>query len=218
MKVNKILMFFSSPEVFIILGIALLNAFFKNRLPPDKERIHSSMEQGKSTVRNSGQNDFARFVKRNKFLVVSGCILVVLVAVLIFVYSNLYGSNASKKEAFAEAKKPATPEGTKKPEQAVVLPQTEREMEDGTEAEGVMKQSGNPFAAPMKLSGILVSDNAKNRAIIEFNKTSFIVSQGDKVGEEWTVEKIDRGQVILKAEDRETVLEMSDKSNADKQK
>lgn len=65
----------------------------------------------------------------------------------------------------------------------------------------------NPFAGPLKLTGVLITNNTSdNLAIVESNNTSYIVKQGDIIADYWAVEKIDKSSIVLKAGDRQLIL------------
>jgi len=92
------------------------------------------------------------------------------------------------------------------PEQEI-LPQIERVYKEDVEQQ-INKRSINPFTGPLKLSGLLTSsNNVNNLAIIESNSASYIVAEGDKIADYWSVEKINGASVVLKADDRELVID-----------
>lgn len=91
-------------------------------------------------------------------------------------------------------------------EEQEILPQTERQ------------KNLNPFAGPLKLTGVLISSNTlDNLAILESNNRSYIVRHGDIIDDYWTVEKIEKSSVVLKADNRKLILDKGLSANSESQ-
>lgn len=90
---------------------------------------------------------------------------------------------------------------------AEVLPQQRRSdgtMEDGTWVH--VNQYFDPFAEPIKLTGVAIGGSGGPMAIIESGGSSFIVKVGDYVDDLWAVLEIKREMVILRAYNQEISL------------
>jgi len=91
---------------------------------------------------------------------------------------------------------------------AEVLPQQRRDSGDLTE--GVLWSSYqpmvDPFADPMRLTGILSGGRGRSMAIIESSGTSYIVLEGDYVDDLWAVREISAEMVIMRAYNQEVSL------------
>lgn len=90
---------------------------------------------------------------------------------------------------------------------AEVLPQQRRSdgtMEDGTWVP--VNQYFDPFAEPIKLTGVAIGGSGGPMAIIESGGSSFIVKVGDYVDDLWAVLEIKREMVILRAYNQEISL------------
>lgn len=64
----------------------------------------------------------------------------------------------------------------------------------------------DPFADPMKLTGVVIGGRGGAMAIIESGGTSYIVAVGDYVDDLWAVLQITRDMVILRAYSQEVSL------------
>ncbi len=91
---------------------------------------------------------------------------------------------------------------------AEVLPQDRREDEDFDEDEmlPLEPRGSDPFADPMRLTGIVSGGWGGAMAIIESSGTSYIVSVGDYIDDLWVVRKISNDDVILRAYNQEVSL------------
>jgi preprotein translocase subunit SecG len=167
------------------------------------------MAEGDFNANMRKNSKFKEYVSKNKFLTVSVCILVVLIIVLVIVYTSLGNDNKSASVNLTKE----TTTGTADVPKVEVLPQPKRETEKSksSAADEKKKESKDPFAGPMFLKGTIIGDNGNNKAMIESEGVSYIVSVGDKVGELWSVDKIDRMEVLLKSGDKEIVLKPSEK-------
>ncbi len=92
-------------------------------------------------------------------------------------------------------------------EVAEVLPQQRRS--DGTLEDGTwvpVNQYFDPFAEPIKLTGVAIGGLGGPMAIIESGGSSYIVKVGDYVDDLWAVLEIKRETVILRAYNQEINL------------
>ncbi len=64
----------------------------------------------------------------------------------------------------------------------------------------------DPFADPMKLTGVVIGGRSGAMAIIESSGTSYMVAVGDYVDDLWAVLQITRDMVILRAHNQEVSL------------
>jgi len=64
----------------------------------------------------------------------------------------------------------------------------------------------DPFADPMKLTGVVIGGRGGAMAIIESSGTSYMVAVGDYVDDLWAVLQITRDMVILRAHNQEVSL------------
>ncbi len=64
----------------------------------------------------------------------------------------------------------------------------------------------DPFADPMKLTGVVIGGRGGAMAIVESGGTSYIVAVGDYVDDIWAVLQITRDMVILRAHNQEVSL------------
>ena len=90
---------------------------------------------------------------------------------------------------------------------AEVLPQQRRSdgsMEDGTWIP--VNQYFDPFAEPIKLTGVAIGGTGGPMAIIESGGSSFIVKVGDYVDDLWAVIEIKRETAVLRAYNQEVRL------------
>lgn len=87
-----------------------------------------------------------------------------------------------------------------------VLPQTIREPANADDA---IWFSRDPFAAPLKLTGVISGGWGDPIAIIESGSAAYIVSVGDIINDVWTVAQIVNDTVVLKAPDREVKLQLN---------
>ncbi|MEW5785521.1 MAG: hypothetical protein AB1767_10690 [Bacillota bacterium] len=86
-----------------------------------------------------------------------------------------------------------------------VLPQNIR---DSANADEAIWFARDPFAAPLKLTGVISGGWGDPIAIIESGSAAYIVSVGDIINEVWTVAQIVKDTVVLKAADREVKLQL----------
>jgi hypothetical protein len=100
------------------------------------------------------------------------------------------------------------PEGQQIAEIAEVLPQQRRVGEETDSFQwDVFEPYYDPFADPMKLTGIVVGGSRGGAmAIIESRGISYIVSPGDYVDDLWAVSTITRDKVVLKSYNSEISL------------
>ncbi len=90
---------------------------------------------------------------------------------------------------------------------AEVLPQQRRS--DGTMEDGTwipINQYFDPFAEPIKLTGVAIGGTGGPMAIIESGGNSFIVKVGDYIDDLWAVIEIKRETAVLRAYNQEIRL------------
>jgi hypothetical protein len=91
---------------------------------------------------------------------------------------------------------------------AEVLPQQIRintTEEDENDSSG-FEPFVDPFADPMKLTGVVIGGRGGAMAIIESSGTSYMVAVGDYVDDLWAVLQITRDMVVLRAHNQEVSL------------
>ncbi|RCX13802.1 hypothetical protein DFR58_11631 [Anaerobacterium chartisolvens] len=163
-------------------------------------------------VSRGKQSKLKEYIKKNKFLAVSLCVLAVLIVVMIAVYASLPGTGGTPvmSEPTADGKPPGA-EG----ESVEILPQTSRsdstgaaeKAEDNT---GAAAASRDPFSGPMLLKGTVIGNNGNSQAIITADSISYVVGLGDEIGGGWTVESIEPKEVLLKSGSRELSLRLEE--------
>lgn len=162
------------------------------------------------------------FFSKNKFLIITGSAILLLVIILIAVYASMgmFGSPISKDA------------GTTKTNPSELLPQTQRTntiAPKSTAASGKITSSSQPSGSPDKnqvvmsdpfssgpitLMGVIMSNNKNNVAIIENGDSTFIVKEGEMLLDYWKVEKIEKASVTLKAGKKILKLELYRKKKA----
>jgi len=145
--------------------------------------------------------------KDQQLLLITGCVLALFVTgVLIIVLSGSRPEN----EVQTLAETPGNTGGDQAADTvlvAEVLPQPIRS--DGTIEDGTwvpVNQYLDPFAEPIKLTGVAIGGTGGPMAIIESGGSSFIVKVGDYVDDLWAVLEIKRETVILRAYNQEVSL------------
>lgn len=89
--------------------------------------------------------------------------------------------------------------------EAAVLPQTRR---DSGQIQGLGELIRDPFATPLKLTGIATGGAGGSMAIVESGGATYIVSTGDMIDDFWSVVKITDDAVSLSSEQGEVTLRM----------
>lgn len=150
--------------------------------------------------------NFREFLSNRIYLVVTVAILVVAIAggiyAILALRSDVAGQDAGAQNTeFA----PANPEIS---EVAEVLPQQRREVNDTSDSASwnAFEPALDPFADPMRLTGIVTGGRGGSMAIIESSGTSYIVSVGDYVDDLWAVRDITGSMVIMRAYNQEVYL------------
>ena len=145
--------------------------------------------------------------KDQQLLLITGCVLALFVTGVLIIIFN--GSQPGD-EVRTLAETPGTigsSQASDTIEVAEVLPQQRRSdgtMEDGTWVP--VNQYFDPFAEPIKLTGVAIGGSGGPMAIIESGGSSFIVKVGDYVDDLWAVLEIKRETVILRAYNQEVSL------------
>lgn len=162
--------------------------------------------QKNSAERDKDLDTENRSLLKNKvFLIVAGAIL--FLALVASIYSAVTLNNRVEAELIALESSGNLPNniGEDVVGVAEVLPQQRRE--SGEQITGTDQGPFiDPFAEPMKLTGIAVGGHGGNMAIIESGGTSYIVSVGDYVDDLWAVTIITRDSAVLRAHNQEVSL------------
>lgn len=148
---------------------------------------------------------FLSLLKNKVFLVVGGSIL--FLALVASTYSAVTLGNRVEAELMALESNGNLPGlvGDDVVGVAEVLPQQRRE----NDGQGMADGPGSfidPFAEPMKLTGVAIGGHGGNMAIIESGGTSYIVAVGDYVDDLWAVTIISRDSAVLRAHNQEVSL------------
>jgi len=145
--------------------------------------------------------------KNKRFLIIA--VLILLIAVVGGIYSIfiLAERTASETVLATPDQVGSVPVDLAAAEIVEVLPQQKRNIENNYEQNrNNINPLMDPFAEPMRLTGVVIGGRGGAMAIIESNGISNIVSAGDYVDDLWAVYKIARGNVILRAYDLEVTL------------
>ncbi len=140
-------------------------------------------------------------LQQNKFFRLG---LIALVAVLLVV-TSIYLINLRRSAAQRGLAENGNLADTPPADIAQMLPQNRRDTVSESEAIWFAR---DPFASPLKLTGIVTGGWGELMAIVESGSTATIVTAGDMVGEVWTVIEIKNDSVILQAADREVILQL----------
>ncbi len=163
-------------------------------------------------VSRGKQSKLKEYIRKNKFLAVSLCVLAVLIVVMIAVYASLPGTGSTP--VMSEPTGEGSPGGSDG-DSVEILPQTSRsggtgaddKAEDKAEAASA---SRDPFSGPMLLKGTVIGNNGNSQAIITADSISYVVGIGDEIGDAWTVESIAPKEVLLKSGSRELPLRLEE--------
>ncbi len=147
-------------------------------------------------------------LKKDKQLLLVACCVVALIAAGVVIIVLNSSQHADDIQALAD-----TPGGSDSDKAdgsvvvAEVLPQQRRSdgvMEDGSWVP--VNQYVDPFAEPIKLTGVAIGGSGGPMAIIESGGNSYIVKVGDYVDDLWAVLEINRETVVLRAYNQEISL------------
>ena len=148
------------------------------------------------------------FFSKNKLLIMSGIAIILLVIILIVVYASMGMFGSLTKKAI----------DTIKTNPSEILPQTQRTNTTSppkTTSPSSQTVKSDPFSSgPITLTGVIMSNNENNVAIIENGDATFILKEGDMLLDYWKVEKIEKASVTLKAGEQELKLELYSKKKA----
>jgi hypothetical protein len=145
--------------------------------------------------RKSGVNTFQQLLQNKRVLMIGGIVLALLVVVGISTIFILNRPTA----------KPVTTGSTNTGEAAEVLPQVQR---DNGLTGGSDLFARDPFAAPLRLTGLITGGAGGSMAIVESSGTTYVVIVGDVIDEFWTVLKISLEEVLITSGDREVSLRL----------
>ena len=145
--------------------------------------------------------------KNKRFLIIVGVILFLAVAggiYSIIVFADRTASESSIAEPDVTDSVPGDSEAADLVE---VLPQQRRDNEDSEESSWIISEPMmDPFAEPMKLTGVVIGGRGGTMAIVESSGSSYIVAVGDYVDDLWAVYQFTRGRVVLRAHNKEVSL------------
>jgi hypothetical protein len=168
------------------------------------------MDQGEKEKELEPQNTSSfldKLKERQLYVIIIGVVVVLFIAAIIYgiFYTN---SNNVADQDLAEDTEEATANNenvndSEVDDTAVVLPQQVRSDENGSATGSTMM---DPFAGPMKLTGIATGGYGGAMAIIESSGTSYIVTVGDYVDDLWAVYEITHERVVLRVHDQEVSL------------
>ncbi len=164
------------------------------------------MQQSRSGRKKTSK--LAELTGNKLYLVIAGVIILFAVAGAVYgvlvLRSNLNAdAGADSQSLSATAANDSTVADT-----AEVLPQQIRinTTEDDEDNFSGFEPFMDPFADPMKLTGVVIGGRGGAMAIIESSGTSYMVAVGDYVDDLWAVLQISRDMVILRAHNQEVSL------------
>ena len=149
-----------------------------------------------------------QFLKNRVFLITAGAILFLAVAGGVYSIFML-GNGNSAGDAASREDADSGPQGEEVVEIAEVLPQNRRYSDDLEFELDDWPAAGmpvDPFADPMRLTGVVVGGYGGTMAIIESSNTSYIVSVGDYIDDIWLVYRISRDGAVLRAGGQEIYI------------
>lgn len=157
----------------------------------------------------------SEFFKKNKSLTVLLPVLLVGVIAVVIIYTSQGNQSKPASAGISPTKAAQQANNTNNNNNAgsnltgpsvEILPKMERNTKPDVSIDANMK---DPFASDepvMRLKGIMLSGE-NSTAIIEAENTALVVCAGDKIGDAWSVVKIEAESVVLKGrEGNETVL------------
>ncbi len=148
-------------------------------------------------------------VLQNRMFVIVAC-SILLLAVLLGVYSIFILRDHAASDAAVgdrESENLATGDETEVAGSVEVLPQQKRTDDDEQEVGWTgFEANVDPFADPMKLTGVVTGGRSGAMAIIESSGTSYIVAEGDYVDDLWAVRIVTLDYAVLRAHNQEVTL------------
>lgn len=145
--------------------------------------------------------------KNKRFLVIVGLLILLAFAGSIYGMIILAGRTASETVLKLPDQAGSFPAELAEADVVEVLPQQRRYTDpDRDNTWSTYNQFTDPFAEPMRLTGVVVGGRGGNMAIIEAGGASYIVSVGDYVDDLWAVYRISRTVVVLRAQNQEVSL------------
>lgn len=174
----------------------------------DEETRQTTNEPGEP---GAPQEKTAQPAVRKKFLVVAGIVAAVLLLVMAAFYAvpDLWqsaepslqdSSEDGELQALAEDGTAEDSEGEGEGEgeeaDAEMLPQTTRALEREGNAE-----VRDPFAGPILLNGLITGGEGGDLAIIETSQATYVVKEGERIDDYWTLKEIGHQKVVLEAGD-----------------
>ncbi len=148
------------------------------------------------------------FFKNRLYTILAIAVLVVALAGGVYSIYLLRDQTAEENLSSADGFLIGTEETDNIVEVVEVLPQQKRNLENDSESSSwnAFEPVIDPFAGPMKLTGILLGGFNDSMAIIESSGMAYIVSVGDYIDDVWAVREIGREMVILRAHNLEVSL------------
>jgi hypothetical protein len=166
-------------------------------------------------AKHNGVNDPGRdldskrpeFFKNKRFLIIAGVIILLAVTGALYSIVVLRDRTASE-NVLSEPDTIKADQGESAVAEVVeVLPQLRRNNIEGDQDSWVaFNPMSDPFAEPMKLTGVVIGGRGGSMAIIESGGSSYIVTEGDYVDDLWAVIQIKRGMAVLRAYNQEVSL------------
>lgn len=148
------------------------------------------------------------FLKKKPYYTLGLAVLVLALAGGIYSIYLAQGQMAQKGLQAAPEALSASADLSSKQEVVEVLPQQKRNLSDELESSqlNIFEPVIDPFAGPMKLTGILHAGFNDSMAIIESSGMSYICTVGDYIDDVWAVREIGQETVILRAHNLEVSL------------
>ncbi|MCJ7806511.1 MAG: hypothetical protein MUP57_03050, partial [Clostridia bacterium] len=145
--------------------------------------------------------------KNKRFVIIAGAILLLAVAGGIYSVVVLADRTTSESRIIEPDATGLAPGDSDAADLVEVLPQQRRDNEDSEEQSWTtFDPMMDPFAEPMKLTGVVIGGRGGTMAIVESSGSSYIVAVGDYVDDLWAVYQITRGMVVLRAHNQEVSL------------
>lgn len=168
----------------------------------------------------NGSSGFKRFFEQNKSLMVLLPLLLVMLIVVAILYIPKLFNSAAEVAVSSDNATRQTQQTTQQGSKVEVLPQTQRVIDEASadKADSTASKSTSaekdPFVGPMAYSGYVLNSDGNNIAVLEGNGRTYLVRIGDMLGESTEVQSITGEEVILKNNDRTTVLKLEQKKNS----
>jgi len=145
--------------------------------------------------------------KNKRFLIIAGVILSIALVGIVYSLILLSDRTASGAIPMQSGTTDLNPSEADASDLVEVLPQMQRSNEESNVgAQPAFGPIMDPFAEPIRLTGVVLGGRGGAMAIIESSGTSYIVAVGDYVDDLWAVHQITRGMAVLRAQNQEVSL------------